>query len=110
MPLKHLHWVIVGAVSVMKTEMGHIQDEHRRKPSPQQGRHGACVITAAPQRQDPAEHCGLNLSLNCTWGVSGTYRLPVSVEVQAKWEGEPALRARWAAQGQCPRMTDPLQS
>lgn len=86
--LKCLLWVIMGAISVMKTEMGHIQDEQGRKPSPQQCRDGACMITAAPQRQDPAENDGLNLSLNSTWGASGTNRLPVSVQVQAKWEGD----------------------
>lgn len=71
----------------METEMGQIQDEHRRKASPQQCRDGACMVTAAPQRLDPAEDDGLNLPLNSTWGVCGTDRLPVSVEVQAKWKG-----------------------
>lgn len=69
MTLKHLRWVIMGAISVMKTEMGHIQAAHRRKPLPQHRRDGTCMITAAPQKQDPAEDDGLNLSLNSTWGA-----------------------------------------
>lgn len=32
--LKRLHQVIMGDISVMKIEMGHIQREWGRKPSP----------------------------------------------------------------------------
>lgn len=71
------------------------EDEHRRNPSPQQGRDGACMITAAPQRRDPAEDDGLNLSLNSTWGASGTNSLSVSVEVQAKREGQTGQCLKW---------------
>lgn len=33
-PLKCLHWVMVGAVSVMKTEMGHIPMNTGENPHP----------------------------------------------------------------------------
>lgn len=73
---------------MMKTE-----DDHGRKLSPQKRRDGACMITAAPQRLDSADDDGVNLSLNSTWGICGTDRLPVSAEVQAKGEGDTGLGA-----------------
>lgn len=47
---KRLHWLIMGEISGMKTEMGYIQDEWGRKPSTQQCRDGACKVSKLHHR------------------------------------------------------------
>lgn len=59
------------------------------------------MITAAPQRQVQAEDDGLNLSINWTWGISGTDRLPLPPSSMYGLKGDwkvPALGAQVGVQ------------
>ena len=50
--LQRLHEVILGDISAMEIEMGHIQNEGARKPQPSSAGMGhAELIIAAPWRQ-----------------------------------------------------------